>query len=772
MANTESGYKLRLLLVDDEQDLSRDQARFFERQGYEVHVASGVGDDLICDALTKARRERCHIALVDLRLYGKDSADTAGLELVEKLKPLKSIILTGTPGTEPPVLRRLIREKGPEPVLWKADGPKPILEEIQKIEQTFGQRDLRVHWPDGWSSEQVAKVLADETFIPGAREPFEVIAQLFPEQSEVTLERLDGAVASGGPHTSKRRSVVLLAYADDYQPVVVKLMRVRRSMAEQRGFELVNGRLGGNFASRLIKQVEWWGMSAVVYSLIGDSLGASGSPSKTLSLVYGREQDGKVVCKALRQFFSTVWKPLYDKPTPLKASLVRLYLEVWREDIGPIDKALARWQAQPSTQTFRIRQNGTEQLLSTPNPLHWLANHRNPVLPKAKQSIIHGDLHGENLLIDDREIAWSIDFGRTREGHVLADFSQLTQYIYTRLAKLPEGDLTLLYHLIISLTRPLRPRQNLTHSPLIKGDNEAYKALTVAQTLRKIAFEVTHYVDAREYLWGILLDSVAIWHVLSPTDQRSEKLLLLGGIICKRLDDWGHPDWPPSDWPQVAGEPTWPAVRATSDPAGHEKSLQPLKILFLAANPSDTVYLNLGREYQAIRDALQLVQAREYFTLMTEWAVRDQELIRLLMTHQPTIIHFSGHGSEAGEIILEDQNGKSSALPQEVVGAIFGILNRQPNRIRCVILNACFSQRQAEAIAEHVDIVIGISAMIGDLAATQFASVFYSVVGDGKDVQTAFDLAQANLGLQRLHVHDILWLIPKPGVDPHRYTLV
>ena len=57
---------------------------------------------------------------------------------------------------------------------------------------------------------------------------------------------------------------------------------------------------------------------------------------------------------------------------------------------------------------------------------------------------------------------------------------------------------------------------------------------------------------------------------------------------------------------------------------------------------------------------------------------------------QPDIVHFSGHGSETSEIVLEDQAGASRVVPQHALSRLFSVL---PGKIRCVVLNACYSER-------------------------------------------------------------------------------
>ena len=85
------------------------------------------------------------------------------------------------------------------------------------------------------------------------------------------------------------------------------------------------------------------------------------------------------------------------------------------------------------------------------------------------------------------------------------------------------------------------------------------------------------------------------------------------------------------------------------------------------------------------------------------------------------------------------------------------------DNIRCVVLNACYSEQQAQAIAEHIDCVVGMTNAVGDDAAIQFATAFYRALGFGRDVQTAFDLGTNLIGLQGLPDEDIPHLVAKRG---------
>lgn len=79
----------------------------------------------------------------------------------------------------------------------------------------------------------------------------------------------------------------------------------------------------------------------------------------------------------------------------------------------------------------------------------------------------------------------------------------------------------------------------------------------------------------------------------------------------------------------------------------------PTRILFLTANPDGTDPLCLDQEIKAIDRALREAEHRDTFDLVQHWALSVDDLQSLLLRHTPDIVHFSGHGSGAGEIILE-----------------------------------------------------------------------------------------------------------------------
>ncbi len=160
-------------------------------------------------------------------------------------------------------------------------------------------------------------------------------------------------------------------------------------------------------------------------------------------------------------------------------------------------------------------------------------------------------------------------------------------------------------------------------------------------------------------------------------------------------------------------------------------------ILVLSANPKGTRTLRLGEEIREIEQGLQRSRKRDSFAFESGQAVRDFDIHRSILDYEPQIIHFSGHGAGESGLIFEDNVGQQKLIDAGALAALFELF---AEGIKCVVLNACYSEIQAKAIAQHIDYVIGMSKEIGDTAAIKFAVGFYDALGAGKDFEFAYKL--------------------------------
>jgi hypothetical protein len=206
---------------------------------------------------------------------------------------------------------------------------------------------------------------------------------------------------------------------------------------------------------------------------------------------------------------------------------------------------------------------------------------------------------------------------------------------------------------------------------------------------------------------------------------------------------------------------------------------RPIKILFLAANPVNTSQLRLGEEIRSIQAELDRAKYRDRLEIVSHWAVRVGDLSRALLDYKPQIVHFSGHGqgqptTQAKETYREDITYQSAtdasrkfsvieqsvSMPEGLVleddrgqakrvgaAALAGLFELFQNEVKCVMLNACYSQMQAAAIHQYIDCVVGMNKAIGDQAAIRFATEFYKALATGTSFEFAYQFAQNSLDL-------------------------
>jgi hypothetical protein len=164
-----------------------------------------------------------------------------------------------------------------------------------------------------------------------------------------------------------------------------------------------------------------------------------------------------------------------------------------------------------------------------------------------------------------------------------------------------------------------------------------------------------------------------------------------------------------------------------------------VKILFLAANPDDKTRLALDEEIRSIEEAIHASEHRDLIEVVQKHAVRPDDLQKLLLKEKPHVVHFSGHGSKYDELILKNDAGTAAPVRKDAIVDLFGILK---DNIRLVVLNACYSKPQAEAIVDVIDCAIGMNAAIGDEAAIKFATSLYLGIGYGRTIDEAFRLGR------------------------------
>ena len=194
-----------------------------------------------------------------------------------------------------------------------------------------------------------------------------------------------------------------------------------------------------------------------------------------------------------------------------------------------------------------------------------------------------------------------------------------------------------------------------------------------------------------------------------------------------------------------------------------------ITILFLAANPLNTEQLRLDEEARSIQRNIRLSDYRNSIKFESRWAVQTQDILQAINETDPTIVHFSGHGSSNGDLVFQDVNGKAKIVKKEAIAAAMATAS---DTIRLIVFNACFSQEQALNVVDHVESVIGMSTSIGDTAACVFAARLYSSIGFGLSLKKSFDQAIAQLMLENILEDNTPMLFVKENINPDNIIFV
>ena len=211
-----------------------------------------------------------------------------------------------------------------------------------------------------------------------------------------------------------------------------------------------------------------------------------------------------------------------------------------------------------------------------------------------------------------------------------------------------------------------------------------------------------------------------------------------------------------------------------------KEAKEKINILFIASNPDiefvdddgntkQKQKLKLEKEAREIHESIQKSLKRDSISFETRWATRVTDLIQFVNEVNPTILHFSGHGTSDGKLVFQDNNDKPKLLSMD---ALVELINASSDNLRLVVLNNCFSSIISEKIVDNIEASIGMNNSIGDQAAIVFSSQLYSSIGFGLSLEKAFQQAIVALKLYEIPEEQTPQLYISEGIKANDIYLV
>lgn len=212
------------------------------------------------------------------------------------------------------------------------------------------------------------------------------------------------------------------------------------------------------------------------------------------------------------------------------------HFEKMKKEITNLEKKTkdAIWELGSDTITFPALN------LSISNPINYLLE---PIIDRLTMTIIHGDLHGHNILIDERDRFFLLDFYYCGFGDAYRDFQELelsVRYDIFCSRQLPDNrrlvstDSSKFTH--IGIKKLVRLENALIQKsiygkepkdPLLTEDPDIRKAYEIITAIRRLAKE-NFPENIRHYYMGLAMSSLKALKYFYPLDVKIHRLILSG----------------------------------------------------------------------------------------------------------------------------------------------------------------------------------------------------------------------------------------------------
>jgi hypothetical protein len=145
-------------------------------------------------------------------------------------------------------------------------------------------------------------------------------------------------------------------------------------------------------------------------------------------------------------------------------------------------------------------------------------------------SIIHGDLNGYNVLVDQRNDTWLIDFANTRRGPLAHDYACFETSIRLDVAAaLPLNDAWQWESALLN-----SGAQTSSVPPSVTVTPELERAHAAVCTVRRLALE-GHMMNQRAYLCGLFFNALKLMTVMDLNVHLRDRALLSAALIAEQL---------------------------------------------------------------------------------------------------------------------------------------------------------------------------------------------------------------------------------------------
>ncbi|MCA9925775.1 MAG: response regulator, partial [Anaerolineales bacterium] len=514
----------KILVVEDQEQFSAPIRRWLEDEGYHVTLANNYED-----AYNAIHSQHFHLAIVDISLVHDDPTDEGGLNLLREIESMElnqimpCIVLTANVNVNN--LLEATQERKVAGYIQKSPGYRTKL--LTAVRQLFDD-NIRINFDLAYDvrSVELVKDVADDVNWSMSGKPMlgilteqvrDLFGKLFVDAKRVHIAKLKPGLTGAAVIRVQPTWTHGLG-----PPYVAKIGREDKVSTEAERYETYVRRYLPPNTIAQVKDVAYSrNVGALLYTFAENDM----VPLNEFDEFY-QKSSPDVIANSLRNLFETTCRYWYDARERKISDLIDTYYNAFQLDE---EKLIQRIQVvlphfDPDAERFRFEHVPIEAI----NPVTWLRRHQHEFVLPTYHCITHGDLTGRNIMVDQTNKCWLIDFYRTQHSHILRDFVILETDIKYRLMRTPplEKFLRMEEGLLLTDKSGEETTVNLNVSRDIR------KAMTVINILRSVAYEFVsggfrakYQESQREYLASLLMTTLNVARLRHiPEDRKYQAL--------------------------------------------------------------------------------------------------------------------------------------------------------------------------------------------------------------------------------------------------------
>ena len=528
-----------ILIVDDEPQWREQLVEILKQEGYTVEAVATAKD-----ALSILHQGIYHLLILDIRLADKDQSNTDGMALLSSLKARSldkatKIIMLSAHGTRED-MRTAFRDFNVADFLSKDDFNRQHF--LENVRTAFNNHvsvnlNLTIFWADIVAEQAVHHLQIDRERVEqneplckrAAIELEDLLRRLFPKAESLIVRQLTSIPSRSGASVL---SVQPFYPTGGGHVVVVKFGHYPKIKDEEQHFEdYVRPFLSGARHTTIEKNARTPLLGGIVYSLLGTTNGSWVNFGQ-----FYRQNSITKITSALDRLFHETCGPWYANPGRwLPRNLTTDYGRQFGSSIEQIESSIK--EALPSVKISNDQSSFTLPISNRPftNPFQAIKG-RTFIYP-TYESITHGDLNQNNILVDNAEGMWLVDFEHTERSHILRDIATLDSVIRFQLLE----DTTLEERLTME-----KALLGITHFSQLERLPSAFKTRNLAlakayhttyylRTLARWAIDRNPRDDMDEYYVALLYNALFTLQFFSLSVRQREHAFLSASLLADKL---------------------------------------------------------------------------------------------------------------------------------------------------------------------------------------------------------------------------------------------